>query len=120
MPEALDAFLAGKFGFSKAYSIAKSTDQLATLAMALSDETRDEMDRKVRQKRSSGDPAVRTSRIRCPLVGGTTVTVAGAEISLDEAIEALKEAIKAMTKARDAGLNAATAQQVWSDMAKAG
>ena len=120
VPEALEAFLAGKFGFSKAYSIAKSTDQLATLAMALSGETRDEMDRKIRQKRSSGDPAVRTSRIKCPLSTGHVVTVAGDGVSLEDAIESLQTAIKAIKKAIDTGLDAKTAQAVWRDMAKAG
>ncbi len=48
------------------------------------------------------------------------VTVAGEEISLDEAIDALKEAMKAMQKARDTGLDAKTAQAVWKDMAAAG
>jgi hypothetical protein len=81
---------------------------------------RDSRQQAGRRKRAEATPAVRTSRIRCPLVGGATVTVAGADISLDEAIEALKDAIKAMTKARDTGLDAKTAQAVWRDMAKAG
>jgi hypothetical protein len=120
VPEVQDAAKAGKLGVSEWYAISKSSDQLAALRRNQDGVTRDELERHVRKEREADKPAVRTSRIKCPLVGGPTVTVAGDEISLDEAIEALKEAIKAMTKARDTGLNASTAQKVWSDMAKAG
>jgi ParB family transcriptional regulator, chromosome partitioning protein len=120
--EAKQAFLDGKFGFAKAYSIAKlpKEEQPAQLALTLRGATRDELETAGRRKRLAATPAVRASKIKCPLPSGHVVTVAGDELSLDEAIEVLKEAIKAMTKARDTGMSAMTAQKVWADMAKAG
>jgi ParB family transcriptional regulator, chromosome partitioning protein len=118
--EVQDAARAGKLGVSEWYAISKSSDQLAALRRKLDGATRDELERQARKERDAGKPAVRSCRIKCPLPSGHVITVAGEELSLDEAIESLKEAIKAMTKARDTGLNAATAQKVWADMAKAG
>lgn len=120
IPEALDAFLAGKFGFAKAYSISKSDDQAAMLSMALSGASRDELEQAGRKQRAAATPAVRVSKIKCPLPSGHVITVAGQDVSLDEAIESLKEAMKAMSKARDTGLDAKTAMAVWKDMARAG
>lgn len=123
IPEAVEALKAGKITISDSYALSKlgQDDQPGLLALKLSGASRDTLERQGRKKRAaSAAPAVRTSRIKCPLAGGPVVTVAGDEISLDDAIEALKEATKAMQKARDTGLDASTAQRVWSDMAKAG
>ena len=120
MPQALEAFMAGKFGFSKAYSIAKSTDQLATLARVLNGDTRDEVERASRKQRAAATPAVRVPSIKVTLVNDISVVIKGEAIDLEQGIEALKDALKAMTKARDTGLDAKTAQAVWRDMAKAG
>jgi len=120
VPEVQDAAKAGKLGLSDWYAIRKSSDQLAALRLILGGAKPDQLERQVRKERSAATPAVRASKIKCPLPSGHVITVAGDELSLDEAIDSLKEAIKAMTKARDTGLNAATAQRVWADMAKAG
>jgi ParB/RepB/Spo0J family partition protein len=120
LPEVQDAARDGKLGPSEWYAIKKSADQLGALSLKLGGASRDELERHVRQKANGNTPAVRTSKIKCQLAGGATVTVAASEISLDEAIEALKDALKAMTKARDTGLDAKTAQAVWRDVARNG
>lgn len=111
----------GKLSISDCYAISKlpPEDQPGLLALKLSGASRDALERHGRRKRAAQQPVVRASKIRCPLPSGPVVTVAGGEISLDDAIEALKDATKAMTKARDTGLDASTAQRVWADMAKA-
>ncbi len=122
IPEAQEALAAGKLGISDCYAISKlpPEDQPGLLALKLGGASRDALERQGRKKRSASAPTVRASKIRCPLVGGATVTVAGDDISLDDAIESLKDALKAMQKARDTGLDAKTAQAVWKDVARAG
>ena len=122
VPEALEAFLAGKFGFAKAYAIAKLPEdqQGGLLAMTLSGATRDELERQGRKRRSAGTSAVRVPSIKVALANDISVVIKGESIDLEQGIEALKDALKAMTKARDTGLDAKTAQAVWRDVAKAG
>ena len=121
VPAAREAFLAGSFGFSKAYTICKTGSeqgQQHMLAALLSGTSRDEGERQVRQQRNAQAPAVRVSRIKCPLPSGATVQVSGEGISLDDAIEATQEALKALKKAREDGLDSKTAQAVFRDKAK--
>ncbi|MDG3006441.1 ParB/RepB/Spo0J family partition protein [Paludisphaera mucosa] len=122
IPEAVEALKAGRITISDTYALSKldQADQPGLLALKLSGASRDTLERQGRKTRAASAPAVRASKIKCPLVSGSVVTVAGDEISLDDAIEALKEAAKAMQKARDTGLDAKTAQAVWRDMALAG
>ena len=120
IPEALQAFLDGKFGFAKAYSIVKSPNQHLSLDLVLKGETRDGLERHTKRTKSGNAPAVRVPSIKIALADAVSVVVKGEAIDLEQGIEALKDALKAMTKARDTGLNAATAQKVWKDMAKAG
>ena len=110
--------LAGKLGVTKAYKVANSPDQLATLALFLNGETREAVGRKTR--RASSAPAVRASKIKVPLVSGATVTVAGEGVSLEEAVDALAEAMKAMKQAIAKGLTAKSFQNVMKDMSAAG
>jgi hypothetical protein len=103
IPDALQAFLSGKFGFRKAYAISKTLDQHAALAEILN---------------GSG----RLPRIKIPLAGDTgsgIVTIAGDNIDLDDAETLLKEALKAVRAAREKKLDTKTAQAVWKNMAKA-
>jgi hypothetical protein len=112
-----EAARSGLIGVTKWYACFKSKDQDATLAELLNGASRDDAARKARQPQAT---AVRTARIKCPLASGHVITVAGDDISLEEAIESLSEAIKAMKAAVAKGLNAKTAQNVWRDMAEAG
>jgi ParB-like chromosome segregation protein Spo0J len=101
IPEAMQAFLEGKFGFAKAYSIVKSSDQSEALDRVLKGETRDGLERINKRNKLSNAAAVRVPSIRVSLVNNTSVVIKGEAIDLDQGIEALKDALKAMTKARD-------------------
>ena len=123
VPEVVEALRENKIAISDAYEISKAVDredQLRLLSLKNAGASREVLAAQGRKQRAAATPAVRVSKIKCPLPSGQVITVSGQELSLDEAIESLKEAIKAMTKARDTGLDAKTAMAVWKDMAKAG
>ena len=120
VPVAKQAFLDGKFGFAKAYSVVKSDDQLVALDLVLKGETRDGLERRNKKTRNGNSPAVRVSSIKIALADDISVVVKGEAIDLEQGIEALKDALKAMTKAQHTGLDAKTAQAVWRDTARAG
>ena len=121
IPEAKRAFLDGKFGFAKAYAIAKlpHESQGGLLNLTLSGATRDVLEQQGRKRRASVVPTVRASKIIIALTGGAKVVVSGDDMTLDEAIEAVQEAHKEMRKGRDQGLDAKTLQAVCRDKAKA-
>jgi ParB family transcriptional regulator, chromosome partitioning protein len=122
VPEAQDALKAGRITISDTYAMSKrpESEQAEMLALKLSGASRDDLERQGRRQRASGTPAVRASRIKYPLPSGQTVTIAGDGLSLEDALEAMHTAIKAIRKAIDTGLDPATAQAVWRDVAKAG
>jgi hypothetical protein len=117
--ESLQAFKDGKIGLTIVIELAKlpHDEQPVLLELKLGGASRDEV-RASRKKCAA--PAVRTAKIKCPLPGGQVVTVAGGEISLEDAIEATGEAVKLMKAALAKGLNAKTAERVWKDVAAAG
>ena len=119
---AQDALRDGKIGISDAYALSKlpQEDQPGLLALKLSGGSRDALEQAGRKKRAASAPAVRSSKIKIMLISGVTVTVAGDDLSLDDAIEAVKETQKEMVKGRDQGLDAKTLQAVCRDKAKAG
>ena len=121
--EVIQALRENKIAISDAYEISKQEDregQLKLLALKNAGASREVLAAQVRKQRAAATPAVRVSKIKCPLPTGQVITVSGQELSLDEAIDSLKEAIKAMSKARDTGLDAKTAMAVWKDIARAG
>ena len=121
--EVVEALRENKIAISDAYEISKAVDrdgQLRLLALKKTGASREALAAQGRKQRAAATPAVRVSKIKCPLPSGHVITIAGEELSLDEAIDSLKEAIKAMSKARDTGLDAKTAMAVWKDMARAG
>jgi len=123
VPEVVEALRQDKITISDVYEISKQEDregQLRLLALKNAGASREVLAAQGRKQRAAATPAVRVSKIKCPLPSGHVITVAGEELSLDEAIDSLKEAIKAMSKARDTGLDAKTAMAVWRDMARAG
>ncbi len=129
IPEARQAFLDGKFGFTKAYAISKlkPEKQGGLLALTLKGTTRDELERHGRMSRNQPDPNAeppeKTARVQIPLatdVATGKVTVAGApgaEIDLEGAETLLKEALKAVRSAKEKSLSIKSAQGVWRDMA---
>ena len=118
--EVQDALKDGKIGISDCYAISRlpEGDQAGLLALKLSGATRDQLENSVRKKRN-GTPAVRVSRIKCPLPSGSVVQVSGAELSLDDMISAIVELLKEMKRASEQGLDAKTFQSVMRDKAKA-
>jgi ParB/RepB/Spo0J family partition protein len=119
IPAAREAFLGGAFGLSVAYEISKASaeEQHELLAAKLSGASRDEIGRQGRKQRK-GTPAVRVSRIKCPLPSGAVVQVSGQAISLDDMIEAIVELLKEAKKAAEQGLDAKTFERVCKDKAK--
>lgn len=91
--------------------------ELASQAAELS---RDELERRVRKPKGDSTPQVRMKRILCPLASGVSITVSGADLSLDDFIEALSEAQKEARKAREQSLDAKTFAAVMRDKAKKG
>lgn len=121
IPEAREAFLAGKFGFSVAYAISKlpGEQQAAALVAKLNGGTRDDLVRQVKRSRSAGQSSVKTGRIKIELASGVAVTFAanGSSLDLDQAIEAASEAHKLMKQGQQQGLTAKTIQKVSADRA---
>ncbi len=95
-------------------------DQRDMLAQRLSGASGGEMGRRSRKAKAASVPAVRASKIKCPLPSGVVITVAGEEMSLEEMIEHLRECLRLAKKARDQHLDAKTAARVWADQAAAG
>ena len=122
IPAAKEAFLAGAFRFSKAYEIAKASEQEQhqMLAAILSGTSRDEIKRQVRKGRNETTPTIKLSRVKCLLPSGVCIVVSGESLSLDNLIDSLGELQKEAKKARDQNLDAKTFQAVLKDKAKAG
>lgn len=120
IPAVIERAEQGRIGRTKWYAISQSEDQEETLRLHDSGATRDAIRRSVKKAKGAATPAVRASKIRCPLVSGAVVTVAAEELSLEEAIEAAGEAIKQMKAALAKGINAKTAMAYWKDVAAAG
>jgi ParB family chromosome partitioning protein len=113
---------AGTLDARRGYLLSQEADparqrELASQATALS---RDELERRVRKPKADATPQVRLKRILCPLASGISITVSGADLSLDDFIEALGEAQKEARKAREQSLDAKTFAAVMRDKAKKG
>jgi len=120
--EVVQALRENKIAISDVYEISKQEDrdgQLRLLTLKHAGASREVLAAQVRKQRAADKPAVRTSKIKVPLVSGPVVTVSGNEITLEEAIEAAGEAVKQMKAAVAKGLNAKTAMNVWRDIAAA-
>lgn len=113
---------AGKLDARRGYVLSQEQDparqrELASQAAELS---REELERRVRGPKQSDTPQVRMKRILCPLPSGVSISVSGADLSLDDLIEALSEAQKEARKAREQSLDAKTFAAVMRDKAKKG
>ncbi len=100
VPEAKEAFLAGKFGCSKAYAIAKGPkeEQQRKLADILAGASRDEVERQRRVSRASNS-AVKLSRVKIVLPNGDSVVVSGRGLNMARLDEVLMRANKEVRKA---------------------
>ena len=115
-----DALRDGKVGISDCYSasLLSPADQAGLLALKLGGASRDEIARVSRKRRNGTTPTVKLSRVRCPLSTGTVVTVQGAEMTLEEMIEAFRPALEAARRANKDAIDIKTAERVWRDRAK--
>lgn len=122
IPAAQEALRDGKIGITDCYEISRApADQQAELLqLKLSGTSRDGLADRVRKQKNQSVPQVRVKRIACPLPSGASVVVSGAELSLDDLIEALGDAQKEARKAREQGLDAKTFSAVMKDKAKRG
>ena len=120
IPEARETFLRGAFGFSVAYGISKATEEQQHLLLAskLSGVSRDEIERQGRKQRN-GTPAVRVSRIKCPLPSGAVVQVSGQRLSLDDMVKVVADFSKMAKRASGEGMCAKTFERMCQDKAKA-
>ncbi len=80
--------------------------QAELLRLKLSGASRDGLAERIRKQKREATPQVRVKRIACPLPSGVSIVASGAELSLDDLIEALGEALKEAKKAREQALNA--------------
>lgn len=110
----------GKLDARRGYLLSQESDparqrELASQAAALS---REELAKQVRKSKVTTTQQVRMKRIVCPLPTGVSISASGAELSLDDLIDALSETQKEARKAREQGLDAKTFSAVMKDKAR--
>jgi ParB/RepB/Spo0J family partition protein len=116
-----EAAAEGKVGVSEWYAIAKvpEFEQPAMLAATLNGVNRDQLERRGRKLRNGDALGIKVNRLRIPLGSqGRSVTIAGRDLSLDDAIETLQEALKHARKAQGENLDGKTWVQVMKSKAK--
>jgi ParB/RepB/Spo0J family partition protein len=101
IPEALKAFMDRQFGFSVAYAIANSPDQLAMLSLKRSGATRDDMKRNSRRQRNGNGKAASVTAKSIPLVlsNGLTITFKAEGITLSMVLDAVPDIRKELADA---------------------
>jgi ParB/RepB/Spo0J family partition protein len=116
----------GEIPASAAYELAKAKDGAtqADLASAVASGrlTRDAVAGTVRSRVNGGGnsaPQSGTSRVCCKLGSGSSVTVSGASLDLEEFITALEEVLAKARKARAQGIEVTTLAKMFRDQAKA-
>jgi ParB family transcriptional regulator, chromosome partitioning protein len=115
----------GKLGPSEWYAISKvpEAEQGALLAAKLAGASRDQLEKRARTLRNGNGQShgVRVNRLRIPLgQQGRSVTIAGSNLSLVDAIEILQETLKFARKAQGENLDGKTWVQVMKQKAKQG
>jgi len=112
----------GKLGPSEWYAISKvpEAEQEAMLAAKLAGASRDQLEQRGRRLRNGEAPGIKVNRLKISLGLGRSVTIAGSNLGLDDAIELLQEALKSARKAQGENLDGKTWVQVMKQKAKAG
>ena len=123
--EAREAFIQGKIGISDCYVLSlqdTAHSQMKLLQKKLAGASRDAIAQAGRKQRSGNGtfPAAKAGKLRIPLPSGVIITVAGEELSLEDAIHELSEALAEMRKAEKQNLDIKTFQAICRDRAKAG
>lgn len=123
IPAVQHAAAEGKLGPSEWYAISKvpQKEQDAMLAAKLAGASRDQLEARGRKLRQGAAPVVRVNRLKVPIGSqGRSVTLAGSNLSLDDAIELLQETLKCARKAQGESLDGKTWVQVMKQKAKLG
>ena len=115
-----DAANEGKVGLKDRYAMSQAGEeqQLQMLQARLGGATAEQVKRIVRKAAN----AVRTSKVKCAMPSGVTVTLAGEGegMTLADVIETLAELLKEAKRAEGQGLDASTFSAVLRDKAKVG
>lgn len=125
IPAVQEAAEAGRLSVSDWYAISRASDakeQHELLAMKLAGLSRDALEREGRRRKRSGSTeTVRLARVKCPMPGGVTVSLAaqGDGVTLDEVEATLVALLKEVRKGKDQGLDSKTFSAVLRDKAKA-
>ncbi len=123
-PAAQQALAEGKIDLAHTYEISKAAtpeEQERLLGAALNGASRAGLAEARQKPGPKGDSSqVRANRIRIELASGSTVTIAGKELSLDDAIQATVDAGKRLRAGRDQGLTARTISRVSAEVARKG
>jgi ParB/RepB/Spo0J family partition protein len=117
----------GEIPLSSAYNLARlhDGDAQATLAtqVASGAMTRDALAGTVKSQRKGrddkGTSQAGTSRVCCKLPSGSSVTVCGESLDLEEFITALEEVLAKARKARSQGIEVSTLAKMFRDQARA-
>jgi ParB family chromosome partitioning protein len=113
----------GKLGPSEWYAISKvpEAEQEAMLAAKLAGASRDQLEQRGRKLRNGEAPGIKVNRLKIPLGSeDRSVTIAGSNLSLDDAIEMLQETLKCARKAQGENLDGKTWAAVMKQKAKSG
>ena len=114
----------GKLGPSEWYAISKvpaEAEQQAMLAAKLAGASRDQLEQQGRKLRNCEALGIKVNRLKIPLgPQGRSVTIAGSNLSLDDAIEILQNTLKFARKAQGENLDGKTWVQVMKQKAKPG
>jgi ParB family transcriptional regulator, chromosome partitioning protein len=123
IPPVQQAASEGQLGPSQWYAISKVADaaeQQAMLDATLAGVSRDQLESRGRKLRCA-QATVKVNRLKIPLgLHGRSVTIAGSNLSLDDAIDILQETLKLARKAQGENLDGKTWVQVMKQKAKAG
>ncbi len=123
VPAVQAAAAENKLGPSEWYAIAKvpEAQQEAVLVAKLAGASRDEIEQRSRKIRNGEAPGIKVNKLKIPLGRqGRSVTIAGNNLSLDDAIDILQETLKLARKAQGENLDGKTWVQVMRQKAKAG
>ena len=122
--EAREAFCQGKIGISVCYelSLHPLEQQKPLLDLKLTGVSRDDMVRQGRKQRSGAGSAAgpKSRKLKIAMPSGVTITLAGVELSLEDAIRELTDALAEIRKAEKQNLDIKTFQAAARDRAKAG
>jgi ParB family chromosome partitioning protein len=109
-----------KLGPSEWYAISKvpETEQQAMLAAKLAGASRDQLEQQARRLRKGEAPGIKVNRLKIPLGQDRSLTIAGSNLSLDDAIEMLQDTLKCARKAQSEKLDGKTWAQVMKQKVK--